>query len=110
VPVTGEHALKNLDVQVAPKLWQPSAAAEDAKEGQDQRHGRGLLETGTPCDLRSKTFALFWLPDEPALDKRFDVVWVAKWLEVADSVSFVLIVDGELVSPRASPTGEDDPP
>ena len=109
-PAAGEHAVEHFGVQVVAEVGQRLGAADDAVEGQDQRHGRGLLEVRAPRDLGGKILAPLRSPGEPALDEGLDVVGVAQWLEFADSVGVVCVVDGELISPRARPAGENDPP
>ena len=84
------------------KLGQRPGAADDAVEGQDQRHGRGLLEVRTPRDLGGKIVAPLRPPGEPALDEGLDVAGVAQWLELADSVGFVCVIDGELIVSTSS--------
>ena len=101
-PAAGEHAVEHPGVQVAPEVWQRSAAADDAVEGQDQRHGSGLLQARAPRDLGGKILAPLRLPGEPALDEGLDVVGVAQRLEFADSVGVVCVLDGELIVSTSS--------
>ena len=98
-PAAGEHALEHPGVQVAPEVWQRFAAADDAVEGQDQRHGSGLLEARAPRDLGGKIAAPLRLLGEPALDEGLDIVGVAQRLELADSVGVVFLLDDELAVP-----------
>jgi hypothetical protein len=52
VPVAVEQVGEQVAVQVAAVSRKLLAAAEDAEEGQDQRHRRGPLEVRSRADLR----------------------------------------------------------
>ena len=74
-----------------PEFWQlVLAAAEDAVEGQDERHGGGLLQARTPGDLRGESLAAVGVVSEPLADDRFDIVGVAQRLEFADPMRLVV--------------------
>src|ERR1022692_1149713 len=109
-PAAGEHAIEHPGVKVAPEVWQRFAAADDAVEGQDQRHRSGVLEARAPRDLGGKIVSPLRPPGKPAVDERFDIVGVAQRLQVADSMGVVPLPDDELLIPRAPPAGENDPP
>ena len=97
---TVEHSVDDVLVQ---RSWPESlglraaVAAEDAVEGQDQRHGRGLLEAqAARRSALARAWPVFWLPANHRWMTGFDVVGVAQRLEVADPVSRVgLFLDVE---------------
>ena len=98
-PAAGKHAVEHLAVQFAPVIWERFVATDDAVEGQNQRHGGGLLQARTPGDLGGKILAPLWLVFEPAADEGFHVLGIAQWLKLAHAVGIVCVINGELLIP-----------
>ena len=95
-----KHAVDDLPVQLVPELWQRLLAAEDAVEGQDQRHGRGLLQAGPPRrSAQPEPGRVLGLSANQLPDDGFDIAGVAQRLEFADPVGLVRFLDVELVVP-----------